>query len=61
LGNARGIELPDALLDNLGLKEKDAVDIKVEDDYIIIKKSAKSVKLLRNGLKNFMVWTLKWL
>jgi antitoxin MazE len=41
LGNSRGIRLPKPYLENLGIKENDTVDISLEGDTIIIKKSTK--------------------
>jgi len=38
-GNSRGVRLPKPYLEDLGLKENDIVDIEVENNVIMIKKS----------------------
>jgi len=40
-GNSRGIRLPKLLLDSVNLSDNDTVELKTENDSIIIKKSTR--------------------
>ena len=40
-GNSHGIRLPKAFLNNIGLIENDSVDISLENEKIVIKKTRK--------------------
>jgi len=53
-GNSRGIRLPKPYLENLGIKENDSVDISLEGNAIVIKKSAqKKRKTLEQRYEEF--------
>lgn len=41
-GNSRGVRLPKAILDVLGLKDNDEVTLTIADDSIIIKKAVET-------------------
>lgn len=45
IGQSKGIIIPKAYLDSLGLKEGTVVDIRVVDDQIIVKESKKKYTL----------------
>ena len=53
-GNSRGIRLPKLLLDNLQLKDKDVLEIKIVDDTIVMKKSQKSSTAKKTIEQRFM-------
>lgn len=63
-GNSQGLRIPKALLDALGLRENDRVELIQSDDGIQIKKAAAGHRTLRNGwspftaslLTRFLVW-----
>ena len=53
-GNSQGIRLPKAFLQNIQLYENDPVDVFLENDKIIIKKSSQSGhKTIKQRLKDF--------
>ena len=53
-GNSQGIRLPKAFLQNIQIYENDPVDVSVENDKIIIKKSSQNVhKTIKQRLKDF--------
>ena len=53
-GNSRGVRLPKPFLENLGLRDNDAVDIFTDNNAIIIKKSQNPMpKTLRRRLEEF--------
>jgi len=53
-GNSRGVRLPKLFLENLDIKENDAVDIVAENGAIVIKKSVKyKQKTLKQRLEEF--------
>lgn len=52
-GNSDGIRIPSSLLKLLNLKTNDKVDIKYENDQIIITKPKKEKILLEERFKNY--------
>ena len=53
-GNSHGIRLPKAFLNNIGIKENDPVDIRLENEEIVIKKiKTKERKKLKQRLYDF--------
>jgi antitoxin MazE len=53
-GNSQGIRLPKAFLQNIDLREDDAVDVTLENDTIVIKKtSGKKHRTTRERLREF--------
>ena len=53
-GNSHGIRLPKAFLNNINIVENDPVDIKLEDEKIVIKKiKIKEHKTLKQRLFEF--------
>ncbi|MDR1643883.1 MAG: AbrB/MazE/SpoVT family DNA-binding domain-containing protein [Clostridiales bacterium] len=38
LGNSRGVRIPKLMLENLGMSERDVVEITADHDMIVIKK-----------------------
>ena len=53
-GNSHGIRLPKAFLNNIGIKENDPVDIRLENEKIVIKKlKPKKYKTLKQRLFEF--------
>jgi antitoxin MazE len=51
-GNSKGIRLPKAILESLGLKENDTVELSVIDNVIMIKKPYKH-KALKQRVEEF--------
>ena len=59
-GNSRGVRLPKPFLENLNLKDNDSVDVLIDNDTIVIKKSAKRQhKSLKQRLEEFHCKDLK--
>jgi len=52
-GNGRAVRIPKIMLDNLGLKDNDAVDIIVEESAIMIKPVTKEYKNLKERVEEF--------
>jgi len=52
-GNGRAVRIPKLMLDNLGLKDNDRVDIRVEKNAIIIKPATKKYKSLKERVEDF--------
>ena len=53
-GNSHGIRLPKAFLNNIGIVENDSVDIRLENEKIVIKKiRTKEHKTLKQRLFEF--------
>ena len=53
-GNSQGIRLPKAFLQNINIAENDTVDVLVENEAIIIKKTyGKNHKTTKERLVNF--------
>ena len=56
-GNSKGVRLPKSILDNLSMQENDTVEIMAEDDYIIIKKTARRRRARKSLEERFEGYT----
>lgn len=52
-GNSDGIRIPSSILKTLGIKTNDKIDLKCEDDKIIISKPKKEKISLEEKFKNY--------